>query len=638
MAQLLEKALGGKYEVLQKVREGGMGAIYKVRHRLLDEVRVIKVLRSELAMDDSVRQRFQNEAKFAIQLRHPHIAHLYDFSVSADRKSAFIVMEFIDGVTLQELIADSGPPSLGLALDIATQALDAIGYLHERGFVHRDIAPDNLMLTKDFKGNPHVKLIDLGIAKGQEDEVRLTQTGMFMGKVRYSPPELFRSKRGPGELDERSDLYSFGVLLYEMLTGQSPIEGETFSEIVAGHLFRPPIPFEESDPENRIPSGLRRLCLRALEKEPDNRAESAEELTISLRRFRDLDVQYGDELERAIDAAAEHASERRGSVPPTTPSEMGQFGYPGVVGADDELDDDREEAVRFAAAAIRKKATGGDVGRARQDLRMAVRLLGQHEDFDSLERLLSATPASDSGEWIVDRRKVVAPPARKEKAPTLDWLSSPLGLLLVVGVVLVGAGLLWALTQGESTPEADDGRRLYVRAAEPWEPEAAPIIESRSTPGDVPVPPPEPTRRRTRSSSAGVPPTEAELTAADEESLEPTEELAAIPPQDTPVARRGELFGPDPGVTPPALIQVPTPVYPPRFEVPRDEVQVLLEVLVSEDGHVITAKIAPRESARRRFKDLALETVKGATFEPATKYGIEGKMWTTVRVRLPPPP
>jgi serine/threonine protein kinase len=288
------RRIEGKYEILQKIREGGMGAIYKVRHRLLDEVRVIKLMRPHLGEDPEFKARFIREARVAIKLRHPNVAHLYDFTIGDD-DTAFIVMEFIDGRTLEELLKLAGPPPLGLALEIAQQSLRALAYLHSKGFVHRDISPDNLMLAEDPDGNPQVKLIDLGIAKvlGGGQESQLTKTGTFLGKLRYASPEQFGAGGGPA--DARGDLYSFGVVLYELLTGVHPILGSDPSSIIAGHLFRPPLPFDETDREGRLPSGLRAAVLRALAKNPDERYAGARELAQELASFRRPDdLQRGD--------------------------------------------------------------------------------------------------------------------------------------------------------------------------------------------------------------------------------------------------------------------------------------------------------------------------------------------------------
>ena len=176
----LQKLLEGKYEILEKIGEGGIGSIYKVRHRLLDEIRVIKVLQPQAATKEDLQKRFLHEARIAIKLKHPNIAQLYDFAIT-DEGTAYIVMEYIDGVTLDAMSRASGPPSIELAIEISRQALAALSYLHAQHFVHRDVSPDNLMLTKTFEGRPLVKLIDLGIAKNLEGELGLTATGMFLG-------------------------------------------------------------------------------------------------------------------------------------------------------------------------------------------------------------------------------------------------------------------------------------------------------------------------------------------------------------------------------------------------------------------------------------------------------------------------
>ncbi|MCH9647678.1 MAG: serine/threonine protein kinase [Deltaproteobacteria bacterium] len=289
--------LDGKYEILRKLREGGMGAIYKVRHRLLDEVRVIKVIHPQHEGDEGLQRRFHREAKTAIRLRHPNIAQLYDFSIN-DEGSAYIVMEFIEGITFQEMLGKGTPPSLGLALEIAQQGLEAIGYLHQQGFVHRDISPDNLMIARGFDGGPLVKLIDLGIAKNLERGGDLTATGTFLGKVRYCAPEGFAGDSA--KVTPQSDLYSYGMLVYELLTGRCPIDGENFSELVSGHLFRAPLDFAQTDPEGRIPEGVQQVVLRALAKEPDERVGSAKEFSAGLQEFCVEGVSWAAELEQRL--------------------------------------------------------------------------------------------------------------------------------------------------------------------------------------------------------------------------------------------------------------------------------------------------------------------------------------------------
>ncbi|HPK66069.1 MAG TPA: serine/threonine-protein kinase, partial [Thermoanaerobaculia bacterium] len=271
---MIQVRIDDKYEVIKKLREGGMGAIYLVRHRLLEELRVIKVLRSQLTTDEEIRERFQREARAAIQLRHPNIAQLYDFSID-EEGTAYIVLEFIDGITFEEFAQQPEARHLPLTLALAQQGLRALAYLHRKGFVHRDIAPDNLMLTRDVDGEPLVKLIDLGIVKILRGGGQGTATSLYLGKPKYSSPEQLMS----AAIDERSDLYSFGVMLYELVTGLYPIQGHDLPSLLTGHLHREPVSFDVSDPGGTVPESLRRLILRALAKHPEERFASAEEFS-----------------------------------------------------------------------------------------------------------------------------------------------------------------------------------------------------------------------------------------------------------------------------------------------------------------------------------------------------------------------
>ena len=273
-----------KYEVLEKLREGGMGAIYKVRHRALDQIRVIKVLRSDFSSDAHFQERFLQEARLACRMTHPNIAQIYDFHLDR-RGTASLVMEFIEGHNLAQLLELAGPPELDLAFEISEQSLQAIDYLHGQDLVHRDISPDNLMLTKGVRGKPLVKLIDLGIAKPLQREKGLTATGLFLGKLHYASPEQFGGSDSHAVVGPASDLYSFGVVLYQLLTGTLPFQG-TDSQIMAGHLFHPPRVFEEVDKDHRVPEELRTIVLKALAKRPEDRFDDAEDFADSLRGLR----------------------------------------------------------------------------------------------------------------------------------------------------------------------------------------------------------------------------------------------------------------------------------------------------------------------------------------------------------------
>jgi serine/threonine protein kinase len=266
----------GKYEILGKLREGGMGTIYRVRHRLLDEIRVVKVLKPQALSSEEMKRRFVEEARTATRLKHPNIGTIHDFALDEEGK-AYLVMEYIDGVNLADLMKQQGPPGIALSLEVAHQTLLALGYLHRKNVVHRDIAPDNLMLTHDEDGKPVVKLIDLGIAKTLDRPGEMTSTGVFLGKLKYASPEQFGSLPAGEKLDGRCDIYALGVVLYELLTGVHPFVGQSPSELLRAHLFDPPLPFSRTDPESRVPPEVRNALLKALEKRREDRFGSAEE-------------------------------------------------------------------------------------------------------------------------------------------------------------------------------------------------------------------------------------------------------------------------------------------------------------------------------------------------------------------------
>ena len=275
---VLAPEIEATYEVLSKMGEGGMGAVYKVRHRFFDEIRVIKVMQAHLETAPELKERFLGEAKRGKQLRHPNLAEVLDFSIAGDG-TAYMVMEFIEGTNLREVLArNEGPLQYDTVVPIAEQVLDALGYLHSRKFVHRDISPDNIMLVGGSAAEPRVKLIDLGISKSLEATRQLTMAGKFIGKVKYAAPEQFS-----GTVDGRSDLYSLGVVLYELLTGEMPITGKDNLSVIAGVVSRPPRAFEETDPQGRVPPRLRQAVMKALEKSPDDRFQTTAEFRDALR-------------------------------------------------------------------------------------------------------------------------------------------------------------------------------------------------------------------------------------------------------------------------------------------------------------------------------------------------------------------
>jgi serine/threonine-protein kinase len=282
--------------------EGGMGAVYKVRHNELDRICVIKVMHLQLQNNPALRQRFLGEAKKGAQISHPNVAAVLDFFVGSNG-TACLVMEYVDGKNLADALDERADPlDYKEAAEIARQALAALGCMHAMKLVHRDISPDNLMLTHDTAGNLVVKLIDLGIAKSLEETGTSDGTGFFIGKGAYAPPEQFGN-----HVDARSDIYAMGVVLYKMLTKTLPIVANDFAGFYAAHHKNtPPRPFSETDPRNLVPEGIRRVVLKALEKKPENRFQSADE--------------FRDALQRAVSAGATtvHEEQMRKPTAPNT--------------------------------------------------------------------------------------------------------------------------------------------------------------------------------------------------------------------------------------------------------------------------------------------------------------------------------
>jgi serine/threonine protein kinase len=280
------QTLDGKYEILEKIGEGGMGEVYKARHLHLDEIRIIKVTKPDPLGEGPEPRRFQQEARLSTLVRHPNVAALYDFSRLPDG-SYYMVWEFIDGITLEEWLRRHGPLPASRALDVAQQVLAGLAQIHAQGIVHRDLSPDNIMLREDKNGRLVAKIIDLGIAKRLAAEtLQMTGTGMFLGKLKYCSPEQAGSLPSGATVDGRSDLYSFGVVLYEMLSGRPPFESETPEGYLGKHLHTPAPPLDTARLPAATGPALALIVRRALEKNRDRRFRDAEEFGAALARLR----------------------------------------------------------------------------------------------------------------------------------------------------------------------------------------------------------------------------------------------------------------------------------------------------------------------------------------------------------------
>ena len=275
--------LDGKYEIVQRLGSGGMGEVYLVRHVHLQELRVVKILRQDLAADPSAQKRFMREARLATQIKHPNVAILYDFSTLADG-SFYMVWEHIQGQDVGDRIRRHGPFPVAVAVRLAIQALHGLEAVHATGVIHRDLSPDNLMITEDKAGNLRIKIIDLGLARTLETDANfeITQVGMFMGKLQYCSPE--QASPSGGSLDHRSDLYSFGIVLYEMISGLPPFESENQHGFIFKRLSEDPLPLRGRNRQVDVPVELDRVVRRALERDREQRFASASAFIAALER------------------------------------------------------------------------------------------------------------------------------------------------------------------------------------------------------------------------------------------------------------------------------------------------------------------------------------------------------------------
>ena len=271
----LEGETLGKYQILEPLGSGGMSRVYRAYHAQLDRYVAVKVLRSDLVEDETFTARFRREAQSVAALRHPNIVQVYDFDIQEDL--TYMVMELLDGDSLKTRLNDyrvrSEPMPLGEMIHILLDILDGLAYAHEMGMVHRDIKPANILLTR----RGQAVLADFGIAQivGQ---TRHTMSGALMGTLAYIAPEQGLK----GECDARSDLYSLGIVLYEMLTQHPPYDADTPLAILMKHLNDPlPLP---SEGETAVPVAFERVLLKALAKQPEDRYQTATEMADALQQ------------------------------------------------------------------------------------------------------------------------------------------------------------------------------------------------------------------------------------------------------------------------------------------------------------------------------------------------------------------
>ncbi len=281
-ANQLAAELPPQYELFEKVGEGGMGFIFKARNRYTHALYAVKVLRSEFDHDQRALDRFMFEAKAASSLKHPRICCVHDFGLTASG-IPYLVMDWVEGISLGRKVTRDKQMSVPDALEIFQQTAAALMHSHQNKVVHRDLKPENIMLGYDENGRTAVHLLDFGIAKMLSDEDvgisgGLTRSGTVIGTPLYMSPEQARGLT----IDRRSDIYSFGCVMYFTLTGVPPFLGKSVIDIITMHINAPP---PEIDAALKIPPDLKMIVLKALEKSPTDRYQSAEELALDLGKL-----------------------------------------------------------------------------------------------------------------------------------------------------------------------------------------------------------------------------------------------------------------------------------------------------------------------------------------------------------------
>ena len=281
MDQYIGKMLDDRYEILELIGSGGMANVYKARCHRLNRLVAIKILKSDLADNADFRRRFHDESQAVAQLSHANIVSVYDVSTNPDRE--YIVMELIDGITLKQYMERRGRMDWRESLHFITQIMRGLSHAHSRGIIHRDIKPQNIMVLRDGS----VKVADFGIACLANQGQTLTQEAL--GSVHYISPEQARGDR----IDARSDIYSAGVVLYEMLTGRLPFEGDSAASVAIQHLSSVPLAPRDIDPS--IPEPLELICMKAMNSDPNKRYASADAMIEDLEKFRrdpSVDMDY----------------------------------------------------------------------------------------------------------------------------------------------------------------------------------------------------------------------------------------------------------------------------------------------------------------------------------------------------------
>lgn len=273
------KMISDRFRIIKLLGEGGMGEVYLAEHTYLNKKVAIKLLRPEITSSNEAVQRFYQEAKSAARIKHESIIEIYDFG-KLDDGTIYLAMEFLEGSPLADIMLN-GPLDLARAIDFIIQIADGLGAAHAEGIIHRDMKPENVFIVRDRTGRERVKILDFGIAKmssGEGEGHGLTKTGTIFGTPHYMSPEQAMGR----QLDHRTDIYSMGVIMFELFTGSVPFKAESFMGILTQHITTPPPAPSAYRPD--LPPQIEQIILKAMDKDPNHRYQSMGELILDLQR------------------------------------------------------------------------------------------------------------------------------------------------------------------------------------------------------------------------------------------------------------------------------------------------------------------------------------------------------------------
>ena len=402
----------GRYEVLGELGQGAMGIVYKAKDPLIDRVVAIKTITLSLALDEKEEYegRFYQEAKAAGRLNHPNIVTIYDVGKSGD--VAYIAMEFLQGRELRDIMNDVGLLPVDQVLDIVAQVAQGLAYAHEHEIVHRDVKPSNIMVVHDG----HVKITDFGIARMASSAVH-TQTGMVLGSPKYMSPEQVMGKT----IDQRSDIFSLGVMLYEMLTGQAPFNGENVNAIMYQTLNAVPAPPNTLNPA--VPEMANFIVAKALAKKLEDRYQNARDFAVDLRACRDTLPRSGKQIN-------------------VSPPAGGERKLPDAIATTGSKEASDEEAKSLSTAGLSQAFDS-----AAATMRLAA-LTATSEDVDELAKTLKIQrPSAEAIKLAAPAARNIRPaspaaprPAARQNLaePSAQPADSNLILIVIVLLVLLG--------------------------------------------------------------------------------------------------------------------------------------------------------------------------------------------------------